>query len=762
MDKTHQLFRRYNETIRTDFRNVVSFFKNTEHRKRFGFQDFLVVLFLFLIPLTHKEMFSIYDQDLVLSKFILIFISIIGFFYFLKYYKEFGKDIFYIFLSSILFGQIFSFFHSLDQVSTVRMVLFQSAVTFSYPFFRKYTDREGFRLVIGSYLVAFYFVFLFFLYQVILKTFFHKLTGGIWPVPGYPTRFGSTFWDINHYAAYLASLIFLFLGYFFYRRNKIMLQNKREKVINLSLILASVLAFIGLMYTDSRSGMLGFISGAILFFGFYFQKNLHALIGNKSFIGKLYHRHTWFLSSLAFPIAGFGLIYIFQDFIRKAFLYRSTSFFSHFYLLKAGVSLAIENFSTGIGANAFYAYFKQSDWASAYYYIDKAALNYKLPLHNLWLEVLVETGLISFIFFSLMWIVSVGLLIKLFRKRNDYLALGFASGIIVFLVGGLFYSYKSEFFWIYVVIAFVYGSKDLDENVIIKKFKDAKYIFYYIFESDHNFRRLLVIFASIFVVLSPLIFITNPLSLNEIETFYRSSNVSPLDHFYTYLINLMRYIFGNYSFTGRIISVVFYLSSFLLLISLFSRLFKFYKSVTLSSLILCFLTIYASPVYIDSKWLYIFLALVVVYLIVSYGLYFRKSKESFDIDYRLLAGSLLVAFIVSIVDTHTNMSRGFDKDMAFIVELAANRSVLNNSDIWIENEANRPLVKYYSDHVERSGWFNQIVVSENVRNIKNIENLNVGKSNVFIVTDLDKSRLEQYITFNDVIRHRNYYILILD
>ncbi len=245
---------------------------------KIDFQDFLVVALILLIPLTHKEMFSFYDQDLVLSKWILVITSAIGFFYFIKHYKEFGKDVFYIFLSSILFGQLFSLFHTLDAVSTWRMIFFQSAITFSYPFFRKYTDKKGFDLIIKTYLVSALLVFAFFLYQVFLKTFFHKLTGGIWPVPGYPTRFGSTFWDINHYAAYLSSLIFLFLGYFFQKKNQLS-KPHNWNILKYALIIAVACALIGLNFTDSRSGSLGFIAGAILFGEFYFSRNFHSQIG---------------------------------------------------------------------------------------------------------------------------------------------------------------------------------------------------------------------------------------------------------------------------------------------------------------------------------------------------------------------------------------------------------------------------------------------------------------------------------------------------
>jgi len=733
----------------------INFLKSHKDNKP-KLSDVLVVLFIFLIPLTHKEMFSVFDQDLMWSRLILVIIGVIGFGIFIKKYKNYGKDIFYIFLSSILFGQLFSLFYTLDQTSTIRLMLFQAAITFSYPFFREYTEKYGFKLILKSYLISFLCVFCFFIYQYILHNYFNKLTGGIWPVGGYPTRYGATFWDVNHYGAYLSSLFFVLVGAF--------LQYKKE-IDRKFYAVGAFLALLALNFTGSRSALIGFGCAATFFMLFYFSKNISPKFKLSSNITKIVYKNETFGLGVAFVTGFFAFIYLFQDFIRTAFLYRSTSFFSHLYLLKAGIGVAVDNFTTGIGANAFYAYFRQSDWASAYYYIDKAALNYKLPLHNLWLEVLVETGLVAFIFFTFMWIVGIGLLIKLYRKKNDYMALGFAAGMISFLVGGLFYSYKAEFFWIYVIIAMVYGSKDLDENVTLHKFKDAKYIFYYIFESDYHFRKIALVLISILVFVFNLVYITSPLTKGEMSFIYRKYDIGIIGQFLTNLADMMRYVIGNYSFTPRIITVILYIGSFLLLIGIFNYFSKFYKSVMAATIVVCFLTMFRPAVYFDESWFYVFVILVSINMILIVLDVLKINFNKLNINYRFYVFALVVFCIVSQVSSYNKLHNNtYNSDLSFIVELAANRSVLNNSIIWVENDYDMELVKYYSDHIQKNvdgGVLSYKPVSEKLLSTDQLAYINFSFKNVFIVSGVMAQKLRVALAGDvETIKHRNQYVLI--
>src|SRR3989344_771585 len=137
---------------------------------------YLIYLLVISIPFTHKEMFSIFDPDLVISKFILVLVSMLGAFYFAKNYRAFIKDKLFIFLFIIVFFQILSLIQSRDFANSIRMVAFQVAILFSYPTFKFYIDSQNgnIKKLVDLYKYTFVFVFVFLLYQIYLQEIFGK------------------------------------------------------------------------------------------------------------------------------------------------------------------------------------------------------------------------------------------------------------------------------------------------------------------------------------------------------------------------------------------------------------------------------------------------------------------------------------------------------------------------------------------------------------------------------------------------------------
>lgn len=107
------------------------------------------------------------------------------------------------------------------------------------------------------------------------------------------------------------------------------------------------------------------------------------------------------------------------------------------------------------------------------------------------------------------------------------------------------------------------------------------------------------------------------------------------------------------------------------------------------------------------------------------------------------------------------MQDGYNPDSNFIVELASNRSVLNNSIIWIENDHDRMLVKYYSDHIEKANG-RLYAVNEKISNLTELYDIDFYNRNVFVVTGLNKNMLESALVFDEVITYKDYYILIME
>lgn len=631
---------------------------------------FLIYLLVISIPFTHKEMFSFFDPDLVISKFVLVLVSLFGVFYFIKNYSLYLKDKLFVFLSLIVLFQLLSFLQSRDIMNSIRMIFFQGAILFSYPTFKEYiiSEKGSILRLVNVYKYTFLFVFAFLIYQMYLQETFGIATGGVWPVPGYPTRYGSVFWDVNHFAAYLSSLFFIVLA------SLLATKKRAEKYFDFVLI---ILIGISLYFTSSRSATIGFAFGLLSFIYIY--------IGIYKKIRFKFGTFTWAGIAIAFVTLPLSILYLFQDVIRQSFLYRSVSFFSHLFLMKVGINVGLENFLFGIGTNSFHAYFHTSKWANAYYYIDKAALSYKLPLHNLWLEVFAETGVVSLICFILFWALLLYMLYRsVSAKTLNLTSVGFFSGIISFLVGGVMYSYKSEFFWIYVVIACAYVTYHFKNGQLCNKI-DLKLPSFSV-SSLYSF--LIYSFIGLSFLL-PLFYMMSPVTYDEMLIIYSEKNYV--------LFDLFRYIFGNFSFTGRIFSLIFYSGSTILLFGIFKKFNTSQRTLISTAIVLNLINVFVPGVYISTKWLVCFAVLVILSFFIRY-IKFKVGINNALVYFIMLVASFSSALISANL-YHKSNSHNYD--LAFLSELASNRMLFENASVWIDSSVDLPLVGFYCDVFEK-------------------------------------------------------------
>lgn len=719
---------------------------------------YLIYLLIITIPFTHKEMFSIIDPDLVYSKFILVLISCVGVFTFFRDYKKFLRDKLFVLLFSIVLFQILSLFQSRDLMNSVRMILFQGAVVFSYPVFNSYFkfEKGSLRILITLYKYTFLFVFAFLLYQMYLQENFGKAIGGVWPVPEYPTRYGSVFWDINHFGAYLSSLFFLVIA---------SLINEKNNFRKFFDFLFIFLILIALYFTSSRSATIGFVFGLIAFLVLYFltYRNLKIRISS----------NTWFFSGILSVVLPLSFLSLFQDAIRDSFLYRAVSFFSHLFLLKVGVNVGLENFVFGIGTNSFHAYFHDSKWANAYYYIDQAALSYKLPLHNVWLEVFAETGAISLIFFAMFWALLLYMLYKAclksvslaysspnvdtadksaLPKNRNILPAGLFAGIISFLVGGFMYSYKSEFFWIYVVIACSYASYySHSESIKLPKL-------------SFDFLTLPIIHVFSFLsLLIPLYSFMSPLNPSELMIIYSEKSTNLFISYYQYFLDLFRFIFGNFSFTERAISLIFYIGSFLLLFGIFRKTCKSQRAFVSTAIVFNLVNLFTPGLYVSTKWIVCFITLICMHLVVKFvklgGPFVCHLRWTNKVVYMIV---LISTFIFAVASAYEAKSNEYNSDLSFLAELASNRMLFEGSSIWVDTSVDLPLVHYYCDFMDKNGLreCNINVLDDNEMLIANAPKmLIIGKSdfvsNLKLVGDA-YSHGENYLVSGD------YKMLVFD
>lgn len=653
---------------------------------------YLIFLLVILAPLTHKESFSIFDQDMVFSKFVLVVIGVYGGFHLVKKRADFVKDPVFLLLSIFLGFNIFSLLQSQDLFHSIRMVVFLGTTFLTYPVVKMFlsNDKDNLKKLIFVYSLAFWFVFLFLLMQIWLNEVYTLRIGGIWPVPDYPTRYGSTFWDVNHYGIYLVSMIMIFVGAIFTFKDRLLK----------AYFLVSVLAGIFALYnTSSRSALIGMFFGLLLFIFAWVYKHFNNT--------KQKFPHNIIALAIAFlPIAFISFIYIFADNIRNLFLYRAASFFSHLFLLKEGIETGISNFLLGIGTNSFHAYFRQNELSSLYYYIDPAAANYKLPLHNLWLEVFAETGIVSFVFFLILWVVILGSLLRLFIKNKDYLALGFASAIFAFLTAGFTYSYKSEFFWFFVIVGSAYSVINIagEIKLTLPLKKHFKEYFAIVFGRKINFKNLTICLLSLIVIVVPLFFIFEPLQKNEIN-FINLQTGNPLSNIYLNIIDLFRYVFGNYSYVVRIAEVSFYLSVVGISIVLASKKMKFVYAISFTAIFTAIVSFIYPVVNVFPVWYFLYILALIKTIVLL--LFDKKLDKKLDFlgkisfNNKLLIIILVFSIFTVALNNYIFFKKGNPKDLSLLIELAYNKSMFDRSGIYIDRTIDKDLVEFYCQNIAK-------------------------------------------------------------
>jgi len=737
-----------------------------------------IFLLIFFIPLTHKTLFSIYDPDLLYSRYILIFLSVLGVFVFLLNFKKFINDPIFLFLVTILGFYVLSIFKSQSQIQSIRMTAFMSAIVFLYPTLKQSIDykKDNIGKIILIMILAYLFTLVFWVTQYYLFNYRKVLIGGIWPLYEiHYVRYGSSFWDVNHYGIYLASSFFVFTSYFLSKLTKLK-RDKRKYLKLLTYIFIPISMLVLLFLTKSRSAFIGFFFGLLLYLFLLIFAKHRAKIGKQK-IGSLFYLIVGFLS----VVIPFSLISLIQNKLHYTILYRSMSMFAHLYLIKIGIIAGTKNFLTGIGANAFDSYMRTSEYADAYYFIDPAAKLFKLPLHSLWLEVYTEVGALAFIVYLSFWAFLLLLLINRGIKYKDYLSIGFASAIVTFLVGGLVYSYKAEFLWIIVLTAAAY---------ILSKYNTKNLKQFYInLKNEVNFKYSYVLYSALIIIAFLITFVNmfTPLSVEEIrfmDGLGSCSNFGILQFICMVLDKqsaLFRYVFGNYSYTVRLISLIYFIGSAILLFGYNKRRLSTLNSLLYTGVILFAVNaITGSLLSVNFVWVLLFLMMLILSIIFVAIDFLEKYKKLPDThqecstegftgminkyvnNSKLLGMTLVILVIFSVVHHSVKYSK-YSDDETFVLELVYNKGLDTYSNVIIQNGAvDKELVNYYFTRITRKN--DKYVYSGMNVNYANIDNdwygfdlttkeVFIGKSPVVIKLgkdvkeDIEKRKLKNRVSF---------------
>ncbi len=420
-----------------------------------------VYILLVLSLLLHKELFSFYSWDLLpIRAFMGALICAGGLrtFNYLKTHDfkptslfQFFKDPFIFFVSLLWLVRGVSLVFSMNlKASILLFVFFTGVCTLLIWFYLAFkTKKDAVLKYLHFYVFLVFLLTLFGYFQVFLYYKTGIIIGALWNIPDNLPRVGSTFWDVNHYAALLGTLLPVVTIF------TVTSKSWKMRLFNGFMAVSMLGAY---LLTNSRSG---WIIGAFSFLFFV----IFLVVKKIGYKGIAYVFITLLLIALPFLYQYNQKDSKFRADIRQYFHYRLDSFDSHFLLLTGAYQVFEEYPILGGGYGSFFEHFSKTKIAPEYFGRDPAALNTRVPAHTIWGELLADTGIIGLNAFILLFgvLIIVPFFVGWTEKSFELSLLPFAlaSTIIGWLIGGIFYSYNSEFFWLVISLFFVYAVSSL-------------------------------------------------------------------------------------------------------------------------------------------------------------------------------------------------------------------------------------------------------------------------------------------------------------
>lgn len=444
---------------------------------RRNFEVSFKVLILISV-LLHKELFSIYRWDFLPVRFFMLgLVAYCGYHILndfiktrnIRKYLLYLKDPFILIMLFIWVIRGFSIIFSKNIQASILLYGFFTTILFLavYLDLKLRGNAEKILEYIKFYIGVVFVICLFGIFQLALYLKTGVIVGALWNVPNNIPRVGSTFWDVNHFAALLATLLPV-LGSFIIITKEL---KKRAYYVFSFFLLTGIL-----LLTSSRTAwIIAFVS-----FISFLTILLMRRFGRKGVIGLLI---------FMLLISG-GLLYEYSDrsspfraYVKDRFHYRLDSFASHMMLLEGSYQIFEEYPFLGGGYGGFFEHFRETEVAAEFLGRDPAGLNTRVPPHTIWGEFLSETGIIGFGSLIIFLVVVLAPLLYVALRNKDpqkhLVANTMFSAILGLFTAGVFYSYNSEFFWIVLILYFLYGVSITDKDfshfeILLKYVKSPK------------------------------------------------------------------------------------------------------------------------------------------------------------------------------------------------------------------------------------------------------------------------------------------------
>src|SRR3989344_7303201 len=370
-------------------------------------QEDLRSAFIFLLlvsPLLHKEVFSLVYWDVLpirLTVLALLFTCLVKFgLWFRKTkdkttIKKFLADPIFSLLLVLLAVRITSLVNTKNITASLLILSFFITMVFLYGLISYLGQRYGQKFIytnIKFYSFVAFATSVIALLQFYLDRKYGIIFGALWRIPGKLSRVGSGFWDVNHYAGFISSMIPVVLG---------LLISAKSKTAKVFYSFMSVFMFLILLLTNSRSAWIGFFVSMTVFVAYILVIRFKAR-------SLLYVLLAVFLLSIPATLGYRNPESLLRQKVDAYFHYRGDSFASHLMLLQ-GAYEVFEKFPVlGGGYGSFFEHFKDTKVAASYYSRDPAALLVRVPAHSIWGEILSETGFLGMIVFTLFTVILLG------------------------------------------------------------------------------------------------------------------------------------------------------------------------------------------------------------------------------------------------------------------------------------------------------------------------------------------------------------------
>ena len=225
-----------------------------------------LVLLVVTLPLNNRLMFDLFYSPQLLPIRVVTFALVISSIWLgLRWLRKEGprkvvdtvkktlsQDPFLFLLLALWLVRILSLNQPINIFSSATFLFFYSTMVFLYALMRYVFQKNDRSLVYKIFELHAWVAFataVYSLVQLLAYENWARVLPGVWPSLDEPTRFGSTFWDINHYAPYIGSVIPYFLLKTIYE------PNLRRRWLYL---FGFIVTNLGMGMTLSRSGWLGY------------------------------------------------------------------------------------------------------------------------------------------------------------------------------------------------------------------------------------------------------------------------------------------------------------------------------------------------------------------------------------------------------------------------------------------------------------------------------------------------------------------------